>query len=301
MSDDKPTIGFIGLGAMGAAMVEQLQQHGYRVTVLANRARAAVDAAVQRGAAEADTARTVAENSDIVMFCVDTSASVESRMNGDDGVIAGLTPGKVVIDFGTSLPESTRRLGAQVAARGAALLDAPLGRTPAMAREGKLNIMGSGDKEAFERVRPVLEVLGENVFYFGALGTGHTIKLINNFVTQSIANVVAEAFAMAEAAGLDGRQVYDAMSAGPGHSGIMDFIKAYALDGDNSAMEFSIQNARKDILYYAAMCDGLRMPSLMSAGAKQAFLLAERAGMGQRHVSEMVDFYRGVVGGGRDV
>ncbi|MDD9850783.1 MAG: NAD(P)-dependent oxidoreductase [Gammaproteobacteria bacterium] len=301
MSDNKPTIGFIGLGAMGAAMVEQLQQHGYRLTVLANRARAAVDAAVQRGAAEADTARTVAENSDIVMFCVDTSASVESRMNGDDGVIAGLTPGKVVIDFGTSLPESTRRLGAQVAAKGAVLLDAPLGRTPAMAREGRLNIMGAGDKEAFERVRPVLEVLGENVFYFGALGTGHTIKLINNFVTQSVANVVAEAFAMAEAAGLDGRQVYDAMSAGPGHSGIMDFIKAYALDGDNSAMEFSIQNARKDILYYAALCDGLRMPSLMSAGAKQAFLLAERAGMGQRHVSEMVDFYRGVVGGGRDV
>ena len=301
MSDNKPTIGFIGLGAMGAAMVEQLQQHGYRLTVLANRARAAVDTAVQRGAAEADTARTVAENSDIVMFCVDTSASVESRMNGDDGVIAGLTPGKVVIDFGTSLPESTRRLGAQVAAKGAVLLDAPLGRTPAMAREGRLNIMGAGDKEAFERVRPVLEVLGENVFYFGALGTGHTIKLINNFVTQSVANVVAEAFAMAEAAGLDGRQVYDAMSAGPGHSGIMDFIKAYALDGDNSAMEFSIQNARKDILYYAALCDGLRMPSLMSAGAKQAFLLAERAGMGQRHVSEMVDFYRGVVGGGRDV
>ncbi|MDD9812251.1 MAG: NAD(P)-dependent oxidoreductase [Gammaproteobacteria bacterium] len=293
MSDDKPTIGFIGLGAMGAAMVEQLQQHGYRLTVIANRARAAVDAAVQRGAAEADTARIVAENSDIIMFCVDTSASVESRMNGDDGVIAGLTPGKVVIDFGTSLPESTRRLGAQVAAKGAALLDAPLGRTPAMAREGRLNIMGAGDKEAFERVRPVLEVLGENVFYFGALGTGHTIKLINNFVTQSVANVVAEAFAMAEAAGLDGRQVYDAMSAGPGHSGIMDFIKAYALDGDNSAMEFSIQNARKDILYYAALCDGLRMPSLMSAGAKQAFLLAERAGMGQRHVSEMVDFYRG--------
>ena len=301
MSDNKPTIGFIGLGAMGAAMVEQLQQHGYRLRVLANRARTAVDAAVQRGAAEADTARTVAENSDIVMFCVDTSASVESRMNGDDGVIAGLTPGKVVIDFGTSLPESTRRLGAQVAAKGAVMLDAPLGRTPAMAREGRLNIMGAGDKEAFDRVRPVLEVLGENIFHFGALGTGHTIKLINNFVTQSVANVVAEAFAMAEAAGLDGQQVYDAMSAGPGHSGIMDFIKAYALDGDNSAMEFSIQNARKDILYYAALCDGLRMPSLMSAGAKQAFLLAERAGMGQRHVSEMVDFYRGVVGGGRDV
>lgn len=290
---DKPAIGFIGLGAMGAAMVEQLQSHGYALTVLANRTRAAVDAAVQRGAFEATTAREVAERSDIVMLCVDTSASVESRMRGDDGVIAGLGTGKTVIDFGTSLPDSTRRLGAQVAATGAVMLDAPLGRTPAMAREGRLNIMGAGERAAFERVRPVLEVLGENVFYFGDLGTGHTIKLINNFVTQSVANVVAEAFAMAEAAGLDGQQVYDAMSAGPGHSGIMDFIKAYALDGDNSAMEFSIRNARKDVLYYAALCDDLRMPSLMSAGAKQAFLLAERAGMAERHVSEMVDFYRG--------
>jgi len=290
---DKPAIGFIGLGAMGAAMVEQLQSHGYALTVLANRTRAAVDAAVQRGAFEAATAREVAERSDIVMLCVDTSASVESRMRGDDGVIAGLSAGDTVIDFGTSLPDSTRRLGAQVAATGAVMLDAPLGRTPAMARQGRLNIMGAGDRAAFDKVRPVLEVLGENVFYFGDLGTGHTIKLINNFVTQSVANVVAEAFAMAEAAGLDGQQVYDAMSAGPGHSGIMDFIKAYALDGDNSAMEFSIRNARKDVLYYAALCDDLRMPSLMSAGAKQAFLLAERAGMGERHVSEMVDFYRG--------
>jgi len=289
----KPAIGFIGLGAMGQAMVEQLQSHGYHLTVLANRSRAAVDAAVQRGAVEVASARAVAEASDIIMFCVDTSASVESRMRGDDGVIAGLAAGDTVIDFGTSLPDSTRSLGAEVAAKGAVMLDAPLGRTPAMAREGRLNIMGAGDRDAFERVRPVLEVLGENVFYFGDLGTGHTIKLINNFVTQSVANVVAEAFAMAEAAGLDGNQVYDAMSAGPGHSGIMDFIKAYALDGDNSAMEFSIQNARKDILYYAALCDDLRMPSLMSAGAKQAFLLAERAGMGERHVSEMVDFYRG--------
>jgi len=290
---DKPAIGFIGLGAMGAAMVEQLQSHGYALTVLANRTRAAVDAAVQRGAFEAATAREVAERSDIVMLCVDTSASVESRMRGDDGVIAGLSAGKTVIDFGTSLPDSTRKLGAQVAATGAVMLDAPLGRTPAMARQGKLNIMGAGERAAFDKVRPVLEVLGENVFYFGELGTGHTIKLINNFVTQSVANVVAEAFAMAEAAGLDGRQVYDAMSAGPGHSGIMDFIKAYALDGDNSAMEFSIRNARKDVLYYAALCDDLRMPSLMSAGTKQAFLLAERAGMAERHVSEMVDFYRG--------
>lgn len=107
----KPAIGFIGLGLMGSAMVERLQSVGYPVEVLANRSRANVDAAISRGATEAGTARELAAASDIVMLCVDTSASVEARMLGEDGVIAGLKSGATVIDFGTSLPGSTKMLG----------------------------------------------------------------------------------------------------------------------------------------------------------------------------------------------
>lgn len=293
----KPTIGFIGLGAMGAAMVERLQRRGYPLVVIANRSRAAIEAAIERGATEAGGGCALAEGSDIVMFCVDTSASVESRMLGDDGVIAGLGAGKVVIDFGTSLPASTRRLGEAVAARGAVMLDAPLGRTPAHAREGKLNIMAAGDRATFDRVRPVLDALGENVFHFGPLGAGHTIKLINNFFGMTTANAMAEAFAVAEAAGITAQQLYDVMSAGPLHSDMMDFVKAYAVDGDRDALEFSIRNARKDVEYYAAMTDAMRATSLMSGGAKQALGLADNDGFGERHVSEIVDFYRRVAGG----
>ena len=292
----KPTIGFIGLGAMGAAMVERLQRRGYPLVVIANRSRAAIEAAIERGATEAGGGRALAECSDIVMFCVDTSASVESRMLGDDGVIAGLGAGKVVVDFGTSLPASTRRLGEAVAARGAVMLDAPLGRTPAHAREGKLNIMAAGDRATFDRVRPVLDALGENVFHFGPLGAGHTIKLINNFFGMTTANAMAEAFAVAEASGITAQQLYDVMSAGPLHSDMMDFVKAYAVDGDRDALEFSIRNARKDVEYYAAMTDAMRATSLMSGGAKQALGLAANDGFGERHVSEIVDFYRRVAG-----
>jgi 3-hydroxyisobutyrate dehydrogenase-like beta-hydroxyacid dehydrogenase len=286
------TVGFIGLGQMGAAMVEHLQNQGYAMVVLANRSRTAIDAAVSRGAEEANSARELATRSDIIMLCMDTSASVESRMYGDDGVIAGLASGKVVIDFGTSLPQSTRLLGKAVIAAGAGMLDAPLGRTPAHAREGKLNIMASGDAATYEQVRDTLAILGENLFHLGELGTGHTIKLINNFFGMTLANSMAEAFATAEAAGIDPRKLYDVMSSGPLHCGMMDFVAAYALEQDPIQLEFSVRNARKDITYYARMADDLGVSSIMSAGTKQALSLATNGGYGDNNLSTMVDFYR---------
>lgn len=287
----KPTIGFIGLGLMGNAMAQRLVDCGYSLTVLANRSRTAVDELVARGASEVKTARDVAANADITMLCVDTSASVESRMRGPDGIIAGLRPESVAIDFGTSLPASTRALGIEVSEAGAHYLDAPLGRTPSHGREGKLNIMGSGDRETFDRVRPVLEDLGENVFHLGPLGTGHTIKLLNNFVAQSHACALAEAFAIADSAGVDRQSAYDVMSAGPLGSGFMDFMKAQAVDGDPTKLAFSIANARKDVGYYVAMADDLGKPTLMGNASKGTLSLAAAKGFGDKMVPELVDFY----------
>ena len=288
----KPSIGFIGLGLMGEAMVEHLQTNGFELNIIANRSRLAIDAAVARGATEYKTARELAENSEVIMLCMDTSASVESRMYGADGVIEGLSEGNVVVDFGTSMPNSTRSLGAAVAEKNAAMLDAPLGRTPAHAREGKLNIMTSGDEAAFKRVKSVLEVVGENVFYLGELGTGHSIKLLNNFVGMTCATALAEAFALSEKAGIDSKQLYDVMSSGPLHSGMMDFVAAFATENDASKLEFSIRNARKDVGYYSAMADELGAPSLMSPATKQALGVATNTGHGDNRVSEMVTFFR---------
>lgn len=287
----KPTIGFIGLGLMGGAMVGRLQDQGYDLVVIANRTRTYVDRAVDRGATEVTTAKAIAEASDIIMLCMDTSDNVEARMRGADGVIAGLKPGAVVIDFGTSLPGSTRALGDEVAAAGGQYLDAPLGRTPSHAVDGLLNIMCSGDQATFDSVKPVLDDLGENVFHLGALGAGHTIKLINNFFGMTVANAMAEAFAMADVAGVPRQSLYDVMAAGPLKSGMMDFVSAYGLNGDPNQLAFAIKNAAKDVGYYAQMASEAGVESVMSKCALGALTDARDHGRGDDMVSQMVDYY----------
>ncbi|MFT6105314.1 MAG: 2-hydroxy-3-oxopropionate reductase [Paracoccaceae bacterium] len=287
----RPTIGFIGLGLMGAAIVGRLQDQGYALTITANRTRPAIDAAVARGATEVPTARDVAAASDIIMLCMDTSASVESRMNGPDGVFAGLKTGATVIDFGTSLPASTRGLSATASAMGAAYLDAPLGRTPAHAKDGLLNIMCAGDAAAFEAVQPVLKDIGENVFHLGASGAGHTIKLINNFFGMTVANAMAEALAMADIAGVGRQDLYNVMAAGPLHSGMMDFVAAYGIDNDTSKLAFAIKNAAKDVGYYSQMAEQAGATSRIAPAPLNALKDAVSDGRGELMVCEMVDFY----------
>ncbi|GAW34092.1 2-hydroxy-3-oxopropionate reductase [Roseovarius sp. A-2] len=285
----KQTIGFIGLGLMGRAMVECLQKDGYPVVVLGHRDRSGVEAAVSRGGQEAQSARDLAERSDIVMLCVGTSDQVESRILGAGGVLEGTAAGQVVIDFGTSLPDSTLKIGAALAEKGATYLDAPLGRTPSHAKEGKLNIMCAGDKAAYDRVKPILDTLGENVFHLGKLGNGHTIKLINNFFAMTTACALSEAFALADAAGIDRDALHGVMAAGPLHSGMMDFIRNYAVEGKVD-LAFSVANAAKDVGYYRQMADALGLDSAMSGAADATLRRARDGGEGDLMVPEMVDW-----------
>jgi len=287
---DMPRIGFIGLGLMGRAMVECLQKAAYELTVLGHRDRTGIEEALNQGATEAETARALAEEVDVVMLCMANSDQVEARAFGADGFVAGARPGQVVIDFGTSLPASTLKIGAALAEKGAIYLDAPLGRTPAHAAEGKLNIMCAGDRAGFDKVKRELEILGENVFHLGPLGAGHTIKLINNAFAMTTACAMSEAFAMADAAGIPRETLYGVMAAGPLHSGMMDFIRNYAAEGKID-LAFTVTNAIKDVGYYRRMAEDLGAASRMSGGADGALRAAEEAGFGARMVPEMVDFF----------
>jgi 3-hydroxyisobutyrate dehydrogenase-like beta-hydroxyacid dehydrogenase len=286
----KPAIGFVGLGLMGSAMVQRLLDLDYKLTVLGNTNRTGLDAAIERGATEVKTAADLAAASDIVMFCLGTSDHVEGRVYGDDGILAGIKPDTVVIDFGTSLPGSTRKIGEDMAAKGALYMDAPLGRTPSHGRDGKLNIMGAGDEAIYAKMKPVLDDLGENVFHVGPLGAGHTLKLINNFFAMTTAMAMSEAFAMADLAGLPREKLHEVMAAGPLHSGMMDFIKGYAVDGEIQ-LAFTVANARKDVGYYTLMADDLDVPSLMSHAAKNTLGMAKAQDFGDRMVPEMVDYF----------
>jgi 3-hydroxyisobutyrate dehydrogenase-like beta-hydroxyacid dehydrogenase len=286
----KPRIGFAGLGLMGTAMCQRLLDQGYALTVLGNRDRRGVEACLARGAAEVTSGRALAEAADVVMLCMGTSAQVEARVHGGDGILAGAEPDKVVIDFGTSLPGSTRKIAAEAARQGVHYMDAPLGRTPSHGREGKLNIMAAGPENLFARVKPILDDLGENVFHVGPVGAGHTLKLINNFFAMTTAMAMSEAFAMADLAGLPRQKLYDVMAAGPLKSGMMDFVKAQAIDGEIK-LAFSLANAGKDVGYYGRMAEELDVPSLMSVATRQTLALAKARGWGDRLVPEAVDFF----------
>jgi len=284
-------IGFIGLGLMGRAMVECLQKAAFEVTVLGNRDRSGIEDALNHGATEATSARAMAEEVDIVMLCMGTSDQVEARVYGSDGLLEGTRAGQVIIDFGTSLPASTLKIGADLAEKGAIYLDAPLGRTPAHAKDGKLNIMCAGDRAAYDSVKPVLDVLGENVFHLGKLGTGHRIKLINNFFAMTTACAMSEAFAMADAAGIDRQQLYAVMSAGPLHSGMMDFVRNYAVEGQID-LAFSVANAAKDVGYYRQMTEDMGHASRMSGAADATLRAARDGGDGALMVPQLVDWMK---------
>ncbi|GEA05878.1 2-hydroxy-3-oxopropionate reductase [Alteromonas sp. KUL42] len=286
----KPTIGFIGLGLMGGNMVENLQNKGYPVTVM-DLNQAAVQKFVERGAKTAQTGKALAEESDIVMLCLTTSEIVEKVIYAENGVLEGLKTGTVLIDFGTSIPASTRKIGADLAAKGVGMIDAPLGRTPAHAKDGLLNIMASGDIDTFNKVKSVLEDQGENVFHLGALGAGHTTKLINNFMGMTTVCAMSQAFAVAEKAGVDKQQLFDIMSTGPSSSPFMQFCKNYAVD-NVSDLGFSIANANKDLGYFLKMVEDLGTVSKIAEGSSANLNAAVEAGLSQGNVPEIFEYFK---------
>jgi 3-hydroxyisobutyrate dehydrogenase-like beta-hydroxyacid dehydrogenase len=275
---------------MGGNMAENLQNKGYELIVM-DLSKDAVAACVARGAKTASTAKELASGADIVMLCLTTSAVVEKIVYADDGILAGIKEGAVLVDFGTSIPSSTKKIGADLAAKGAGMIDAPLGRTPAHAKDGLLNIMASGDMATFNKVKSVLEDQGENVFHLGDLGAGHTTKLINNFMGMTTVCAMSQAFAVAELAGVDRQQLFDIMSTGPSNSPFMHFCKNYAVD-NVSDLGFSIANANKDLGYFLQMVEDLGTQSKIAEGSSANLQAAFDAGMGQGNVPEIFDYFK---------
>ncbi len=271
-------------------MAENLQNKGYELIVM-DLNKDAVAACVSRGAKTASTAKELAQGADIIMFCLTTSAVVEKIVYAEDGILAGIKEGAVLIDFGTSIPSSTKKIGADLAAKGAGMIDAPLGRTPAHAKDGLLNIMAAGDIDTFNKVKPVLEDQGENVFHLGELGAGHTTKLINNFMGMTTVCAMSQAFAVADKAGVDRQQLFDIMSTGPSSSPFMQFCKNYAVD-NVSDLGFSIANANKDLGYFLRMVSDLGTESKIAEGSSANLQAAFDAGMGQGNVPEIFDYFK---------
>ena len=194
-------VGFIGLGVMGSSMAKNLLKKGHSLTVLDVNA-ASMQPLVDAGATTAATPRDVAAASEVVITMLPDAPEVERVALGKDGVVEGLKPGSIYIDMSTIDPATTRKVGAAVKAKGAAMIDSPVGKTADHAVAGTLTLMVGGDAADIARVRDVLGAMGTDFFHCGELGAGQTMKLLNNLLAQAIGEASVEAVVAGTKAGL---------------------------------------------------------------------------------------------------
>jgi 3-hydroxyisobutyrate dehydrogenase-like beta-hydroxyacid dehydrogenase len=286
---DKERIGFIGLGLMGRGMAKNIVTKGFSLTVLGHRNRAPVEELVGLGASEAKSARDLAEACDIVVLCVTGSPEVEALVAGPDG-LASVGKPLLIIDCSTSNPSSTIALADDLRDSGITLIDAPLSRTPKDAEAGTLDVMVGGDEVAVARARPVIECFAGRVVHTGPTGSGHTMKLLNNFVSLGYAAIYSEALALGAKAGLTPK-VFDAVIRG----GRMDCpfyqtFAQYVVGRDPNAHRFTLRNAAKDLGYLAGFATSAGVVNHLGAAVRNSFSAAVAAGQGERYVPMLSDF-----------
>lgn len=296
MSENKPTVGFVGVGLMGHGMAKNLVSKGWPLVVLGHRKREPVEHLKSLGAREAATPRELAAQCEIVHLCVTGSPQVEATMRGENGLLASAKPGTVIIDCSTSNPVSTLALAEEAKAKGVHFVDAPLSRTPKEAEAGTLDTMVGAEPEVFARIEPVLRAWAGNVVHLGPVGLGHKMKLVNNFIAMGYAALFSEALAIARRSGLSVEQFHAVIGSGRMRSPFYDTFMQWTLAGDENAHRFTISNAHKDMRYLSAMANEAGAVNLLQPQVKNMFAAMEAAGQGERFVPMLADFIAGMNG-----
>ena len=275
-------IGIIGVGLMGHGIAHNvITRGGFPLAFLDHPGNQPVADLLAAGATPCASAGEVAAAADVVILCVTGSPQVETVLTGDGGVLEQLAPGTVVVDCSTSLPDSTVRMGALVAAAGGALLDAPMTRLASHARAGTLNLLVGGDAATLERVRPVLACFTESIDHVGPLGHGHRLKLLHNFVSLGFMAVLGEAAAQAAAADVAPAVLIDVLARGGGAGAALERMTPHLLSGDAGNVPFAIANALKDIDYFRQMVAGSPASHAIADGVSAALSGVVRAGGGE--------------------
>ena len=277
-------VGWIGVGLMGHGAAKHILAKGHPLTILGNRNRQPVDDLVARGAREAKDPAAVAAASEIVFLCLPSSAEVERIVLGPDGLAAAMRAGTVLVDATTADPNSTRKLGADLAARGIAMVDGPLGRTPLQAEAGKLSTFLGGDREAIARIRPIVECYADTIIEAGPLGAGHTLKLVNNFISLGTSAIVGEAVATAAKLGVDLRKLFEVVSAGGANSAMFQMMMPWALEGDDSKLRGPFRIGGKDLRTYCRLAEAAPFAAFMAQAASQTYQLVNARGHGDRMI-----------------
>jgi 3-hydroxyisobutyrate dehydrogenase-like beta-hydroxyacid dehydrogenase len=274
---------------MGHGIGKNLVEKGFPLAVLGHRNRAPVEDLVKRGAGEAKDIADLMGKSDVVILCVTGSTQVEDLFHRPGGILASSRKGLIVVDTSTSEPDSTLRLAEALSTRGGELVDAPLTRTPVEAEAGRLNTIVGASPETFARLRPMFEAYCENIFHPGGTGSGHRLKLINNFLVTGSVALVAEAIVTAKRTGVDLNKLYEVIDAGPMSNGVMRNLIPKAAAGEFDGMKFQLANAQKDLRYYTHLTESAGLASFMGETVHQLYTQAVALGFGDKFIPSLIE------------
>ena len=269
------TIGFVGTGLMGHGMAKNIVEKGYPLRVIAHRKRTAVDDLVSRGAVEVTSLADMARDCTVIFLCLTGSPEVAAAVAA---LKPGLAQGSVVVDCSTSDPTVTLRLAAEMAEIGVSFVDAPLSRTPKEAWAGTLDCMVGASDAQFARVQPIIATWAGKIVHIGAVGDGHKMKLLNNFLSLGYAALYSEALALSRKVGIPVAEFDKVIRGGRMDCGFYQTFMGYALEGNRDAHKFTLGNAYKDMRYVESMANAATVATPMASAVKNSFALAMATG-----------------------
>lgn len=264
-------VGFIGLGAMGRPMALHLQRAGHELFVWARRPQSAAGLPATRCATPAELGR----HCEVVFTVVTSSADVESIALGADGLCEGMAAGTVLVDCSTIAPESARHIASELTKRGIDMLDAPVSGGEQGAINATLAIMAGGEAAVLERVRPLLECLGQRIVHIGPNGAGQVAKACNQIIMVAAIEAAAEAMRLAAASGVDCAKVRQALSGGSAASRVLDVMGERMVKRDFSAgIEARLHHKDYGLVLEAARKSGVPMALTATVGQQLNALMA---------------------------
>lgn len=281
-------IGLIGLGIMGKPMAKNLLKAGYDLMV-SDRKKENVEEVVAAGA-KAATNIEIGKTCDLVLTMVPNSPQVIEVMLGENGVAAYMKPGTVFIDMSSINPVASKEIASELAKKGIEMLDAPVSGGEPKAIDGTLSFMVGGKKEIFERFKPVLEAMGSSVVLCGEVGAGNTTKLANQIIVACNIQAVAEAFTLAQKAGVDPNLVFCAIKGGLAGSTVMD-AKAPMMISGNDKPGFKIDLHIKDLNNALDCAHTIGAPVPMTAQVQEIFQWLHNHEGGQKDHSAIAQYY----------
>jgi 3-hydroxyisobutyrate dehydrogenase-like beta-hydroxyacid dehydrogenase len=269
-------LGFVGLGVMGGNMVARLLDKGHKVTGY-NRTRSKAQWLIDRGMKWGDSPRAVTAAADFTFSMVTNASAIHSITEGPDGILAGLGPGKILIDMSTVSPAVSRALAAKVREKGADMLDSPVSGSVITLQEGKLSVMVGGRRETFERAKPVLHDVGPKVTYVGDNGLALVLKIATNLSLAVQMLAFCEGVLLAEKSGIARETAVDVLTHSAIASPMVQYRGPFVLKMPDEAW-FDVNMMQKDMLLALEMGRHLDVP-LPTTAVTNEFLTAAR-GMG---------------------